>query len=155
MPLLFTCQYYSQWWNEAAAAQLEVTSTHRPLSTRVVDARTENKCRWQSIDIITRRVMQRRNIHSLLTLAAEPSKPSAGAAAQPRGRPISQGRWGLKTWSWALNGKAQPGSLCRLHLSGRKGLLVWSLPSLCCRKRVKCTFARASNTTFRSHQDQF
>lgn len=35
--------------------------------------------------------MWRRNIHSLLTLAAEPSEPSVGAGVRPEGRPDSQG----------------------------------------------------------------
>lgn len=52
-----------------------------------------------------------------------------------------------------LSGKAQP-RFAQTTPSGRRGLLVWSLPSLCCRKRVKCTFARASNTAVRSRQDQ-
>lgn len=37
-----------------------------------------------------------------------------------------------------LNGGAQP-RFAHTAPSGRRGLLVWSLPSLCCRKRVKCT----------------
>lgn len=37
-----------------------------------------------------------------------------------------------------LSGKAQP-RFAQTTPSGRRGLLVWSLPSLCCRKRVKCT----------------
>lgn len=36
--------------------------------------------------------MWRRNIHSLLTLAAEPSEPDVGAAEQPRGWPVSRGQ---------------------------------------------------------------
>lgn len=35
--------------------------------------------------------MRRKNIHSLLTLAADPSEPNVGAAVQPRGWPVSQG----------------------------------------------------------------
>lgn len=37
-----------------------------------------------------------------------------------------------------VSGKAQP-RFAQTTPSGRRGLLVWSLPSLCCRKRVKCT----------------
>lgn len=95
-------------------------------TTRVADTKTENKHSWRSI--ITSLVMRRKNIHSLLTLAADPSEPNVGAAVQPRGWPVSRG----------VSGKAQP-RFAQTTPSGRRGLLVWSLPSLCCRKRVKCT----------------
>lgn len=106
------------------------------MSTRVGETRTENKCSWQSINVMTSLVTWRRNIHSLLTLAAEPSKPNVGAAVQPRGWSVSQGWEGmsLKTDLWRLNGKVQP-KFVHTAPSGRKGLLVWSLPSLCCRKK--------------------
>lgn len=157
MPLLLTRQYSSQCWNETAAAHLEVISTHRPYITRVVDARTENKCSWQSVDIITSLVMWRRNIHSLLTLAAEPSEPSVSAAVQPRGWPVSQGGWGLKTCQDLILGPnwkstAEVWTDCTFRKERAAGVVpAFTL----LQKKSQVHFARASNTTFRSHQDQF
>lgn len=136
------------------AAQFEVISTHLP---GVVDTRTENKRSWQSI--ITRLVTWRRNIHSLLTLAAEPSEPNVGAVVQPRGWPVGQGfrgSWGGGgAWSWALNGKAQP-RVCS-HCTFRKERAAGVVPAFTLlqkKKKSQVHFARASNVTFKS-QTQF
>lgn len=88
------------------------------ISTRVVDTRTESS--WQSI---TNLVMWRRNIHSLLTLAAEPSEPNVGAAAQPLSWSISQGQVaGL----WDLNSKESPGYT---HCTNRKERAAGVVPA--------------------------
>lgn len=132
MPLLFTLQYYSQCWNENCCPVWGRIHT----STRVVDTRTENKRSWQSI-VARHMVTWRRNIHSLLTLAAEPSEPNVGAVVQPRGWPVSQGRADLGP----LNGKAQP-RVCT-HCTFRKERAAGVVPAFNLlqkkKKRVKCT----------------
>lgn len=149
MPLLFTLQYYSQCWNGCCCP---VWGHIYTISTRVVvDTRTENKCSWQSIIIITSLTMMKRNIHSLLTLAAEPSEPRCRCSCTTT---RLAGQLRLKVGLGASRpGKAQP-RFVHDTPSGRKGLLAWSLPSLCCSKKSQVHFARASNATFRSHQDQ-
>lgn len=50
---------------------------------------------WQSLkqNTIISPMMRRKNIHSLLTLAAEPSEPGEGAAVRPQGWHVSQKWW--------------------------------------------------------------
>ena len=73
---------------ETAAAQFEVLSTFLPNLPGLLTQITENK---NVADIVSTPfvspMMRRRNIHSLLTLAAEPSEPDVGAAVRLRGRP--------------------------------------------------------------------
>lgn len=113
------------------------------ISTRGIDTRTENKCRWQSV-ITSLMILWRRNIHSLLTLAAEPSEPNVGAAVQPRGWPVSQG---FPKWKRT----AKVCTYCTLRKERAAGVVpAFTL----LQKKSQVHFARASNTTFRGHQDQ-
>lgn len=75
-----------------------------------------------------------RLIHSLLTLAAEPSGPWEGAAGQAHGWAGGKGWAGRSrpdqdpTWKYATV------MLVLAAPPGRTQLLVWSLPLLCFRK---------------------
>lgn len=99
-----------------------------------------NEYSWQSINIHPRWVMWRKNIHSSLTFSSRTQRArlSVQVCVRPAGPPAEAS--GLSV------GKAQP-RFVRAAPSGRRGLLVWSLPSLCWSKtiknlnknRVKCT----------------
>lgn len=118
---------------------------------------TENKCSRQNINIITSSlVMQRRNIHSLLTLAAEPSEPSAGAAVRPRGWPVSQdGGASRPNKNRILGPQWKSAAEVCSHCTFRKERAAGVVPAFTMlQKKSQVHFARASNTTFRSHQDQ-
>lgn len=98
-------------------------------------------------------MMWRRNIHSLLTLAAEPSEPDEGAAVLPPGWPVSQGGGGVGCQDLTRNGKAQPES--HTNYTFRKEKAAGMVPAFTLlQKNSQVHFAGASNGTSRSHQDQ-
>lgn len=100
-------------------------------------------------------MMWRRNIHSLLTLAAEPSEPNEGAAVQPRGWPVSQG-WGGRGVQDLISGpKWKSTTNAHTHCTFRKEKAAGVVPAFTSlQKKSQVHFARASNGTSRSRQDQ-
>lgn len=114
-------------------SHLHVFHIYQGLTVREPRTHTADK----SINIITGLVMWRTNIHSLLTLAAEPSEPRVGAGVQRPGWPFSQGR-GLSTERLS-RGLHTP------HREEGEGCWCGPTPSLCCRKIVKCTLLDRPN----------
>lgn len=96
-------------------------------------------------------MMWRRNIHSLLTLAAEPSEPDEGAAVRPRGWPVSQGGGGVSRSAPKWKSTTESHTIYTFRKEKAAGMVpAFTL----LQKNSQVHFAGASNGTSRSHQDQ-
>ncbi len=100
-------------------------------------------------------MMWRRNIHSLLTLAAELSKPDVGSAVQPQGWLANQGQ-GVGALRLDLGPEMKQHSQgLYTHRTFRKKRAAGMVPAFALlQKKSQVHFAGASNATSRSHQDR-
>lgn len=123
------------------------------VSTRVADTRTENK--WQLTHYLHHHKSGdvKKEYTFIVYLSSRTQRAQCSCSCTTT-RLAHQSAWrGLKTWSWAPHGK-RTAKVCT-HWAFRKERAAGVVPVFTLlQKKSQVHFARVSNTTVRSHQDQ-